>query len=347
MIQNLLRDNIRGLSPYSSARDEYTGQARVWLDANENPVNTDLNRYPDPTQSALRRALAARKGVLQDQVIIGNGSDELIDLMIRAFCEPGVDRIIVTPPTYGMYTVCADINAVEVVDWPLTREYTLDTSNVPTCEAKLIFLCSPNNPTGSQLPLETIEWVFSWFNGIVVVDEAYIDFADGDSAIDLLTKYDRLMVLQTFSKAWGLAGARLGIGYASRELVEVLNKVKPPYNVNTLSARAALDRLKEDTQVGKQIRELRSERDQLARELVALKVIRKVYPSQANFLLVEVDDPGELYAFLLNRGIVVRDRSTLTGCQNCLRITIGKPIENQALLTTIKQYEDEKSTVYR
>lgn len=341
-LERLLRPNIRKLVPYSSARDEFTGEAKIYLDANENSLGSPLlqwyNRYPDPLQKNVKEKLGAIKGVGPDHIFLGNGSDECIDILIRAVCEPAIDNVIVCPPTYGMYQVCADINNVEVRRVPLTAGFQLD---LPAIEAaidghtKIIFLCSPNNPTGNSLHREDVEAVLHNYFGLVVVDEAYINFSRSRSFIPDLAEYPNLVVLQTLSKAWGLAALRVGMAFASAELIRVMNKVKPPYNINQASQELTLKALEEVGQVNDMIRELVAQRQRLEAALPQLPVVLKVYPSDANFLLVKVTDPRRIYEAMLREGIVLRDRSNVTLCEGCLRITVGTAAENDALLDVL------------
>jgi len=339
-LQKLVRQNIISLKPYSSARDEFSGEAGVFLDANENPFG-DLNRYPDPHQQTLKDKLKDIKKLTSKQVFIGNGSDEVIDLLIRIFCNPSVDKIIVCPPTYGMYEVAANINDVMVLSVPLTYTFQLDTealqqviSQSEPNTLKLIFLCTPNNPTGNSI--DNIEWVLANFNGIVVVDEAYIDFSERTSFIEKLALYPNLVVVQTFSKAWGLAAARIGIAYASETIIALMQKVKPPYNVSSLNQEAALKALDNEHVIAHQKAHILEQRTYLETSLSQLPIVKKVFPSDANFILIEVDDADKLYEHLVIKNIVVRNRNTII--KNCLRITIGTIVENQYLIEVLKRY---------
>lgn len=344
-LQTLLRPNIEKLVPYSSARDEFHGEARIFLDANENSIGSPLvkwyNRYPDPYQQKLKQKISQVKGVPPENIFIGNGSDECIDLLYRSFCNPGKDNVIIVPPTYGMYEVSAAINDVEVRKAPLLENFQLDLLHMETlvdANTKIIWICSPNNPTGNTMQHEDIETILNNFNGLVVVDEAYINFARQRSFISLLNEYPNLVVLQTLSKAWGLAGLRLGIAFASAEIVAVLNKVKPPYNISEPVqdlVLQALDRLEE---VNEMIREIVRERERLATALKALSLVQHVYPSDANFLLVRVADARAVYGYLLANQIVVRDRSKVMLCDNCLRITVGTARENDELLNVLNAF---------
>lgn len=344
-IQNLLRDNIKELVPYSSARDEFQGKASVFLDANENafgsPLEKDYNRYPDPLQIQLKEAISKIKGVPVSNIFLGNGSDEAIDLLIRAFCRPQVDNILILPPTYGMYEVSANINDVAIRRVNLLENYQLDLEGIAEnidVNTKLIFICSPNNPTGNSIYREDIETVLANFNGIVVVDEAYINFSRHKSFIQELTEYGNLVVMQTLSKAWGLAALRIGMAFASEEIIEVFNRIKPPYNINQASQDLALDALKNVDQVNRWIVETIAERNLLVAELNQLPYVQTVYPSDANFLLVRLDDAKAVYRFLLEQEIIVRDRSRVVLCEGSLRITIGTPQENARLTEALKTF---------
>ena len=342
-INNLQRENIKNLRPYSTARDEYKGQASVFLDANENgygsPLDQNFNRYPDPLQLDLKDALSKIKGVPIENTFLGNGSDEAIDLLFRAFCEPGKDNVIILPPTYGMYEVSANINNVEVRKVNLLPSFQLDLEKVAETideNTKLIFICSPNNPTGNSIIRTDIETVLANFNGLVVIDEAYINYAKQRTFIPELTEYPNLVILQTFSKAWGLAALRLGMAFAARPVIDILNKVKPPYNINQATQDLALKALKNIGQVNEWIKVTVSERESLSQELANLPLVKKVYPSDANFILIEVIDALKTYDALVEQGIIVRDRSKVTLCEGCLRITIGTSQENQILLEALK-----------
>jgi len=338
-IKELLRKNIQTLKPYSSARDEYTGDAMVFLDANENPFNQPYNRYPDPLQKKLKEKVSALKKVPVENIFLGNGSDEPIDLLIRAFCEPGVDNIVTIDPTYGMYQVAAEISGVELRKVPLSEIFELDSAKIlKACDSKtkLIFLCSPNNPTGNSLNKETMLELAGSFEGIVVVDEAYIDFAPGKTLLDELDLYPNTVVLQTFSKAWGMAGIRLGMAFASSEVIGVLNKIKYPYNLNILTQEKALVLLDKKVSVQKWVKLLIAEREKMAKLLVDFPFVVKVYPSDANFLLVKMHDARGIYEYLVEEGIIVRDRSKVNLCEDSLRITIGSSEENEILLKALK-----------
>lgn len=339
MINNLIRKNIQQLTPYSSARDEFKGDASVFLDANENPYPSPHNRYPDPLQKKLKERLSELKGVRPSQIFIGNGSDEAIDLLIRACCEPYQDSILVIEPTYGMYVVCADINGVNIQRVSLLPDFSLDAQRVIdsiTSSTKIIFLCSPNNPSGNLLEREKVEIILQRFTGLVVIDEAYLDFANDPGFISVLSRYPNLVVLQTLSKAWGLAGLRLGMCFASEEIIHVLNKIKYPYNINSVTQQIVYDTLLNADQMIIRVHTILQEREKLKDALLALKIVTKVFSSDANFLLVKVLNPKSVYQNLLKKGIVVRDRSSIPGCEDCLRITVGTPQENESLINMLK-----------
>ncbi|TCD08499.1 histidinol-phosphate transaminase [Pedobacter frigidisoli] len=344
-INDLVRENIKNLKPYSTARDEFKGQASVFLDANENsygsPLPANYNRYPDPLQLDLKDAISKIKGVPIENTFLGNGSDEAIDLLFRAFCNPGKDNVIVLPPTYGMYEVSANINDVEIRKVSLLPNFQLDMEKIAETidkNTKLIFICSPNNPTGNSINREDIETILANFKGIVVVDEAYINYARQKTFIQELTEYANLVVLQTFSKAWGLAALRLGMAFSSRKVIDVLNKIKPPYNINQATQDLAFEALKNIAQVNDWIKESVAERERLSIDLNALDIVTKVYPSDANFILAEVTDSTKIYDTLVDEGIIVRDRSKVTLCEGCLRITVGTKEENDKLLTILKNF---------
>ncbi len=344
MIQ-LARKNIQSLKPYSSARHEFEGKADIFLDANENPFNNGMNRYPDPFQEKVKARIEEVKGISPKNTFLGNGSDEAIDLLLRIYCEPGQDHIITLPPTYGMYQVSADINNVAVKKVNLTKDFQPDTKAIlkaATSRSKILFICSPNNPTGNCIKRELIEALIQQFKGIVVIDEAYIDFASDESATAFIGKYPNVVVLQTFSKAWAMAGIRLGMAFASEEIIGLFNKVKPPYNVNTITQKAALVGMRGIDDFKKNLTKIIEERKQLEELLPEFSYVQKVYPSDANFLLVKVDQPNELYDFLVRKKIVVRNRSTVTLCEGCLRFTIGKPKENQLLLKALKKWAKKR-----
>ncbi|MCP4441471.1 MAG: histidinol-phosphate transaminase [Aureispira sp.] len=336
---NLVRSNIRNLEPYSSARSEFKGKANIFLDANENPFDNKYNRYPDPLQKEVKEKIATLKGVKQEQIFLGNGSDEAIDLLIRIFCEPAQDSIMILPPTYGMYQVSANISNVAIQEVPLTADYQLDVNailNQVIPATKLLFICSPNNPTGNSMNQAAIRKILDNFEGIVVVDEAYIDFSEQTSLLNWIEQYPNLVVLQTFSKAWGLAGIRLGMAFSNSTIIDLFNKVKPPYNVNILTQHAALKALKQVEQTEQYIQTILIERKKLIAELVKLPFIQKIHPSDSNFILVKVKEADRLYQHLVDQGIIIRNRSKLALCEDCLRITIGKPKENQTLIQMLK-----------
>ncbi len=340
-IEKLARENIRKLNPYSSARSEFSGQAEIFLDANENPFPSGLNRYPDPLQRSLKKKISALKGIPEESIFLGNGSDEVIDLLIRIFCEPNKDHIITLPPTYGMYQVSADIAGVEVRKIPLTPDFQADVSlilNTADKYSKLLFICSPNNPTGNSLEKESIQYLAKCFKGILIVDEAYIDFSDQSSCTELLHNHPNVVVMQTFSKAWGLAGIRLGMAFASKHVIDFLNKVKPPYNVNQLTQNAALEALGNIDETQKRTEEILVQRKILRQNLTAFLFVQHIYPSDANFLLVKVETPDALYDFLIQKKIIVRNRSKVLLCEGCLRITVGTPEENEKLLKALASY---------
>lgn len=333
-----MRPNIRAMQPYSSARDEFHGSASVFLDANENPYNAPYNRYPDPMQWRLKERISEIKGVPVESIFLGNGSDEPIDLLLRAFCEPGKEKMLTTDPTYGMYQVAAEVNNVACVKVPLREDFSLD---LPALLAriddatKLIYLCSPNNPTGNSLGHDVIREVLRRFRGIVVVDEAYIDFSAGPSFLRELSEWPNLVVLQTLSKAWGCAAIRLGMAFASPEIIGVLNKIKYPYNVNLLTQEKALELLDED-RMHRQLAQILQERTRLCRDLSAIPLVRRIYPTDANFLLVDVGDADGVYHKLVEEGIIVRNRNRVTLCRGCLRITVGTPEEDDKLLEALR-----------
>lgn len=345
-LNSLTRDNIKSLKPYSSARDEFSGEAKVFLDANENSLGSPLmkwyNRYPDPHQVKLKEAISAIKSVDADQIFLGNGSDECIDLLYRCFCNPGKDNVIICPPTYGMYEVSANINDVELRRAPLLGDFQLNLAHIETlvdANTKLIWICSPNNPTGNAINRNDIETILNNFNGLVVIDEAYINFSRHKSFTQELADYPNLVIMQTFSKAWGLAGLRLGMAFASKELISILNTVKPPYNINQATQELALKALKEVGQVNDMIKEIVQMRVALKAVLEKIPAIEKVYPSDANFLLVKMKNARKVYEFLLTEGIVVRDRSNVILCEDCLRITIGTEEENTQLVEAICDWQ--------
>lgn len=340
-IQDLIRYNIKALKPYSSARDEYKDASSnmVFLDANENPYNNGVNRYPDPQQSNLKNVLAQQKGISKDNILLGNGSDEVLDLILRVFCEPNKDKIITLPPTYGMYEVLANVNAVDVIKINLSESFQPkvdDILNSADQFSKILFLCSPNNPSGNSFNIKNVERLLLNFNGIVVIDEAYIDFSDQKSWLNRLEEFPNLIITQTLSKAYGLAGIRLGICFASKEIISVLNKIKPPYNINELTQQKALERLSIPEDVKNEIQNILQQRNWLAEKLKNIAFVEIIYPSDANFVLVKVDNAIKRYDQLIQKGIVVRNRTNQPGCENCLRFTIGTKTENEKLITTLK-----------
>jgi histidinol-phosphate aminotransferase len=340
-INNLVRENVKQLKPYSSARDEFEDfdtADMVFLDANENPFQSGVNRYPDPQQSNVKVVLAKNKGVNPNQILLGNGSDEVLDLLFRAFCEPKIDNIISLPPTYGMYGVLANINAVENREVLLSEDFQPQVEKILEAvdkNTKIIFLCSPNNPTGNSFTEESVTTLLEKFNGFVVIDEAYIDFSDKASWLAKLDQYPNLIITQTLSKAYGLAGIRLGICYASAEVIAVLNKIKPPYNVNELTQQRALERLKDQSKIDSEIKSIIVHREDLLKVLLDVSFVEKIYPTEANFVLVKVDDANKRYDELIAKGIVIRNRTTQPLCENCLRLTIGTESENKKLIDVL------------
>src|SRR6195952_5279698 len=345
-LDKILRNNIKNLTPYSSARDEFQGEASVYLDANENafgsPLDQQYNVYPDPLQHTVKLRLSEIKGLPVRNIFLGNGSDEAIDILFRSFCNPGVDNVILVPPTYGMYQVSANINDVEARKVPLTTEYQLNLEGIAEAideHTKLIFICSPNNPTGNSINRDDIETLLANFNGIVVIDEAYINFSRQKTFIQELTEYGNLVVLQTLSKAWGLAGLRIGMAFASEEIIEVMNRVKPPYNVNEATQQLVLQALQNVDQVNHWIKQTLLERDKLVLALKNFDFVLDIYPSDANFILVKTTDANGIYDFLVKQGIIVRNRSKVELCEGCLRITVGTPGENDVLLQTLQDFK--------
>ena len=342
-ILKLVRPNILKLKPYEAAR-HLMNEPAILLDANENPFESELNRYPDPWQRKLKERIAQIKQSDPQNIFIGNGSDEIIDLLLRIFCEPGRDKVIITPPTYGMYEVSAAVNDIQIKEVLLENNFSIDPEKVlqaADTHTKLVFLCSPNNPTGNSIPVESIEKILNEFNGIVVIDEAYVDFASVPSMLEKIEKYPNLVIMQTLSKAFGLAGLRLGLAFANMEIMQLLNKVKPPYNVSVLNQNAALDALQNKEVVQEQVKLIKVERARLVAALKALPFVRKVHPSEANFLLTEVEEPKAVFRYLKKCGIIVRDRSKVIKCEGCLRITVGTPEENKLLLQKLKSYEEK------
>lgn len=341
-LQELTRPNIWALKPYSSARDEYQGKsASVFLDANENPYNGPNNRYPDPLQWDLKKSLSRLKGVAPERIFLGNGSDEAIDLVFRAFCEPREDNVVAIEPTYGMYLVCAEINEVEYRKVLLDEHFQFSADKILNAvdeQTKLIFLCSPNNPTGNDLNHSEIERLLHRFDGIVVLDEAYNDFSEQPSFLKRLDDFSNLIVLQTFSKAWGCAAIRLGMAFASADIISVLTKIKYPYNVNQLTQQQAMEMLHRYYEIERWVTTLKEERDHLEKEFLKLPCVQKVFPSNANFFLVRVTDAVQIYKYLVEEGIIVRNRHTVALCGNCLRITVGTKMENETLIRALKKY---------
>ncbi|MCW5960738.1 MAG: histidinol-phosphate transaminase [Pyrinomonadaceae bacterium] len=343
-LEKLVRENIRRLKPYSSARKEFTGEARIFLDANENsfgsPLERNYNRYPDPLQWKIKQKIAEINSVEPNEIFIGNGSDEAIDLLIRIFCEPRKDNILICPPTYGMYEVSADINDVEIKRANLTKDFQLDFEKIESEideNTKMLFICSPNNPTGNGFAKFEISNLARNFNGIVVVDEAYIHFSDEESFITEINNLPNLVVLQTFSKAWGLAGLRFGLAFASEEIIELFNKVKPPYNISEIAQEAILDALENRSEMEQTIADIKKAREKLIENLSRLEIVTKIYPTDANFVLVKTIDAEKIYKFLLGEKIVVRNRNNVELCEGCLRITVGTPDENDKLIESLGQ----------
>jgi histidinol-phosphate aminotransferase len=342
----LMRPNILRMKAYSSARHEFEGVAECFLDANENPFDNGLNRYPDPLQHQLKERIAEIKKIDSNRIFLGNGSDEAIDLLFRIFCVPGKDNVIVLPPTYGMYQVAADIADVQIKEVPLDAEFQPVYEQIEKAvdtNTKIIFFCSPNNPTGNSIKPEIMEQVLEFFPGPVVVDEAYIDFSTQTSFLSLLDKYPNLLVMQTLSKAWGLAGIRLGMAFASPELITFFNKVKAPYNINQLTQEKALKMLEDTEKTAANVKTILQERERLEKVFANYSFIQKIYPSDANFILLKVDDANDLYKYLLSGKTVVRNRSTVPGCEGCLRITVGTPVENTYLIGLLNNYADLKT----
>ena len=351
-INTIVRENVKVLKPYSSARDEFEDfdtADMIFLDANENPFENGVNRYPDPQQMSVKAILAKQKNVKLNQILLGNGSDEVLDLLFRAFCEPKVDNVITLPPTYGMYGVLANINAVENKEVLLSNDFQPQIEKIMADvneNTKIIFLCSPNNPTGNSFSDESVVYLLQNFKGLVVIDEAYIDFSNKESWINELDEYPNLVITQTLSKAYGLAGIRLGICYASTEVISVLNKIKPPYNVNELSQKRALERLADTDKISAEIASIIRQREDLLEVLLHVEFVKKIYPTEANFILVKVDDANKRYAELIAKGIVIRNRTTQPLCDNCLRLTVGTELENRKLMAVLTFF-NEKNTFYR
>ena len=341
-INNIIRENIKSLKPYSSARDEYKDantQEMIFLDANENPFENGVNRYPDPKQNDVKELLSVIKGIAKSQILLGNGSDEVLDLIFRAFCEPNKDNIITLPPTYGMYSVLANLNAIENKKVLLTDDFQLNVTeilDVVDANSKILFLCSPNNPSGNSFSETSVEKLLKEFHGLVVVDEAYIDFSDQESWMKRLAEFPNLVITQTLSKAYGMAGIRLGICYASEAIVTILNNIKPPYNVNELTQQKAIERLQKEDEVQAEVTRIITEREKLVKALEQISFVEKVYPTDCNFILVKVDDAVNRYNQLIAQGIVVRNRTTQPLCENTLRLTVGTEKENKKLIEILK-----------
>ena len=336
-LNELVRENVKNLIPYSCARDEFKGKTGIFMDANENPYG-NLNRYPDPYQKELKTAISKLKGIEEDKIFLGNGSDEIIDLCFRVFCNPGIDKVLTFTPTYGMYQVSASVNDIEVVKIPLTDSFQIDLEKAVTLfsdkNLKLIFICSPNNPTANSMNYSEVEYIISKFNGIVVVDEAYIDFSEKASFIKLVNTYPNLILMQTFSKALGLAAIRVGMAFTNPSIVQYFNKLKPPYNISAINQKAALLKLPQIEQNKSLVFRIKKERDRLSANLLKMKIVEKVYPSDANFLLVKVKNASYIYNELVSRNIIIRNRSNMI--DNCVRITIGKKSENDRLIDALR-----------
>jgi histidinol-phosphate aminotransferase len=336
-IKRLVRENVIRLTPYSCARDEFQGSTGIFLDANENPYGI-LNRYPDPHQKELKASVSRFKGIEQEKIFLGNGSDEIIDLCFRIFCNPGTDSALTFTPTYGMYEVSASVNDIKVIKIPLNESFQIDIRKTEPFlsdkNLKLIFICSPNNPTSNSMNYKDVENIISKFSGIVVIDEAYIDFSGKPSFMKLIGKYNNLIVMQTFSKALGLASVRVGMAFSDPEIIQYFNKVKPPYNISTINQKAALERLLKTDEYRIQVQKIKAERERVAKRLEKIGLTEKVYPSDSNFLLVKVKDANKIYNTLIDKNIIVRNRSSVIG--NCIRITVGKPSENNKLINALK-----------
>ena len=341
-INNLVRENVKSMKPYSSARDEFEDfdtADMIFLDANENPFQNGVNRYPDPQQSSVKAVLAKQKNVNPNQILLGNGSDEVLDLLFRAFCEPKIDNVITLPPTYGMYSVLSNLNNIENREVLLTTDFQPQVNKIldaVDANSKIIFLCSPNNPTGNSFSDESVVKLLENFKGLIVIDEAYIDFSEKESWLAKIDEYPNLVITQTLSKAYGLAGIRLGICYGSAAVISVLNKIKPPYNVNELTQLRALERLSDPEKIKSEIVSIIAQREELLKVLVDVKFVEKIYPTEANFILIKVDDANKRYDELIAKGIVIRNRTTQPLCENTLRLTIGTAEENQKLIAALK-----------
>ena len=340
-INKLVRENVLRLTPYSCARDEFNGKTGIFMDANENPYG-NLNRYPDPYQRDLKKAISKVKGIEEEKIFLGNGSDEIIDLCFRIFCNPGIDKALIFPPTYGMYEVSASVNDIEILKVPLNESFQINLQKVKSVfsdkRLKLIFICSPNNPTANSMNFADIEYIIAEFNGIVLIDEAYIDFSEKPSVIRLVDKYPNLILMQTLSKAFGLASVRVGMAFSNPAIVQYFNKMKPPYNISTINQKAALYKLDNIDGYNNQIIKIKQERERLSANLIKMKIIEKVYPSDANFLLVKVKNADYIYKTLVNRNIITRNRSSVI--ENCLRITIGKKSENDKLINALNELDN-------
>jgi histidinol-phosphate aminotransferase len=336
-IDKLVRENVIRLTPYSSARDEFKGKTGIFLDANENPYG-NLNRYPDPYQTGLKAKISAIKNIDAEKIFLGNGSDEIIDLSFRIFCNPGVDKVLTFLPTYGMYEVSASINDINIIKIPLNESFHIDLNNVKPWisdkNLKVIFICSPNNPTGNSMNYSDVEYIIANFKGIVIIDEAYIDFSNTPSFINMVDRYPNLIVMQTFSKSYGLAAARVGMAFSNPAIIKYFNKLKPPYNISKINQDAAIQRLDKDEKNKIQIRKIKKEKEKLSAELGKMKITEKVWPSDANFILVKVTDADHIYNTLVDKSIIVRNRSSIV--DNCLRITVGTPSENNKLINVLK-----------
>lgn len=341
-INNLVRENVKQLVPYSAAREKYQGEGYIFLDANENPFGKFLNRYPDPYQKPLKKKIAELRGAELQQIFIGNGSDEIIDLVIRAFCNPGKDNMIVPEPTYGMYEVAGNINDVEVRKPGLTGDFHPNVDEIFRTvdpNTKLIFLCSPNNPTGNLLDPQKVKTILDRFQGLVILDEAYIDFSGDPGFLPVLGQYSNLIILQTFSKARGMAGIRLGYAFALPEIIGILNKIKYPYNVNRLTQRLALRKIEKRKQLERKVKLINREKEKLVDFFENCSFVEHVFPSDANFLLVKVSDPEGLVDFLADRRVIIRDRSGMPGCERSVRVTVGRPAENSRLMKYCRKFE--------
>jgi len=340
-IQKLLRKNIRDLKPYSSARNGFSGKADIFLDANENPFNTGLNRYPDPTQKMLKNVIAVEKGILSENILLGNGSDEVLDIIYRVFCDPRKDNIVTHSPSYGMYSVSAKIHDVDFRTGIMTNEFHLDSLTLEEkidVNTKMLIFCSPNNPSGNNLNPDLIEYFLKTFSGIVLIDEAYNDYSIEPSWILRIKEFPQLIVMQTLSKAWGAAGIRLGMAFASAEVTKILHSIKPPYNINILTAKKAISIIEDKISFENKIDIVLREKEQMTSDLNKLEIVKRVFPSDANFLLVRFNGALQIYNYLVTNGVIIRDRTKEPLCHDCLRITIGRPKENARLLTLLKQY---------